>query len=31
VAVPGSVEGLEVGGLSVLPHVLIDPQAARFV
>jgi hypothetical protein len=31
VTVPGSVEGFEISGLSVLPHVLIDPQAAGLV
>jgi hypothetical protein len=31
VTVPGSVEGFEINDLSVLSHVLIDPQAARLV
>jgi hypothetical protein len=29
--VPGSVDGFEIGDLSVLPHVFTDPQAARLV
>jgi hypothetical protein len=31
VPVPGSVEGFEIGDLSVLLHIPIDPQAARLV
>jgi hypothetical protein len=31
VPVSGSVEGCEIGVLSVLLHISIDPQAARLV